>query len=382
MTHRERVLSALRHEQTDRVPIDFGSTRDSTILKPGYLKLRDHLGIAKDSPVKLISRFLQAVQIPEEIKKFFDADLRGVGLAAPPEGVTEISESSFKDEWGVTRVMPPGGFYYDQVDAPLAGDITTQDILRYPWPDPDNPKRYNGLRQRTRLLRENTDYAIVLQLPAPFVHTSQYVRGFQDWFMDCAANQELLGLLFDAIMEVNLAICEHALKQVGDLVDIVFTSDDIGMQYGPAVSPETYRRLFKPRHTRYFQFIHERTRAQLAFHTCGSVWALLPDLVEAGVDILNPVQVSATNMDSAQLKKAYGKQISFWGAIDTQHVLPHGSPEEVREEVERRISDLAVSGGYLLCAVHNIQPDVPPENIVAMYQHAREVKPGQLIHSS
>jgi uroporphyrinogen decarboxylase len=207
------------------------------------------------------------------------------------------------------------------------------------------------------------------------VHTSQYLRGFEDWFMDLAADEKLATALFDAILDINMGICEELLKEVGDDIDVINTSDDLGLQDRLMFSQATYRNLIKPRHKKYFELIHKMSPAKVFFHTCGAVESLVGELIDVGVDILNPVQVSAKGMDPAVLKKKYGKDISFWGAIDTQHLLPHGSPEDVKKEVERMIDVLGADGGYVLCGVHNLQPDVPVENILAMYQHAREYSP-------
>ena len=372
MGHRERVLKTLNHQEPDRVPIDFGGTCDSSIVREGYIRLQSYLGMENNRQIQLLSRMLQVVDLDEKVQEYFDVDLRGVSVRPPDRGgEVELGDNSYRDEWGVVRVKPSGSYYYDEIEFPLAGSITSSDILNYSWPDPHDPGRLRGLKEKVENLRKNTDYAIVLGLPSPFVHIGQYLRGFEDWFIDCAANPRLLGMLCDAILDVNLAICADALKEVGEMVDIVFCADDIGMQNGPVVSPDTYRHLFKMRHKRYFQFIHDHTSAKLAFHTCGSVWDLLDDLVEIGVDILHPVQVSAAKMDPARLKKEYGDRLSFWGAIDTQRVLPLGSQDEVKREVEQRIRDLSPGGGYILSAVHNIQPDVPAQNIVTLYEHGR-----------
>lgn len=373
MNHRERVLGAINHQETDRVPRDFGASRDTSIVKEGYFRLKKYLGIEIEESVSLCDRMMQVVNLDEKVQAYFDVDLRGFMLGPPDKGGdVELEGNRYKDEWGVVRVNPPGSFYYDLVHCPLAGSITSSDILHHNWPDPHDPGRLRGLREKIQWVRDNTDYAIVFQVPSAFIHISQYVRGFEDWFMDCATNPNLMETLCDAILDVTSVMCENALKEVGDLIDIVFTTDDLGTQQAPIVSPAMYRRLFKPRHKRYFELIHSRTSAKLAFHACGSLWDILDDLVDAGVEILNPVQVSAAKMDTKKLKERYGDRLSFWGAIDTQHALPHGNTEEVKREVERRINDLAVDGGYILAAVHNIQPDVSPENIVTMYNHARE----------
>jgi uroporphyrinogen decarboxylase len=268
--------------------------------------------------------------------------------------------------------MPEGSLYYDVVDFPLSGVITVRDIVNYPWPDPTDPGYTRGLRDRTLALRESTDCAIVLKVPAPFVHATQFLRGFEDWFMDLAADPKLATALFEAMVEITAAQATALLEEVGDIVDIVAMGDDLGFQNGPMVSPDTYRRLLKPWHKKYFDTLKAGTSAYIHFHCCGSINLLLDDLIDIGVDVINPVQVAATGMDSAELASEFGDRVSFWGAIDTQHVLPNGTPEDVRTEVKRRIGDLAPGGGYVFSAVHNLQPDVPLENILAMYEAANE----------
>jgi uroporphyrinogen decarboxylase len=318
-------------------------------------------------------RWQQIVDVGDEIKRRFDVDFRGVFLGEPERTADlELGEGRYKDMWGVVRRKPPSSLYYDLEESPLAGEIAIRDIVRYPWPDPDDPGMTRGLRDRIDGIRNDTDYAIVLNLPSAFVHASQYLRGFEDWFDDCINDHKRLEALFDAILEVNMAICERALRLVGDRVDVVFTADDLGTQGGPQVSPELFRKLFKPRLKRYLTLIHDLSPAKILFHTCGSVWLLLDDLVDAGIDILNPIQVTAAQMDTPKLKERYGNLLSFWGAIDTQQVLPRGSTDDVKAELRRRIDDLGHQGGYVVAAVHNIQPDVPPENTVAMYDFARE----------
>jgi len=198
------------------------------------------------------------------------------------------------------------------------------------------------------------------------------VRGFEDWFADLAVDKKLAAAIFDAAVEHNAAVATEILKAGGDLVDVVAFSDDLGFQNGPVVSPELYRELFKPRHKKYFDTIKNHTSAFIHLHSCGAIYKLIPDLIELGVAILNPVQVAARDMDSGKLAAEFGDRLSFWGGIDTQTVLPKGNPDDVRAEVRRRIGDLAPGGGYVTCAVHNIQPDVPVENILAMYEAAKE----------
>lgn len=371
MTHRERLISALEHREIDMVPIDFGSTRDSSIVVEGYEHMKEHFGIREEN--RITSSMMRVVDINEAILQAFDIDTRGIF----PRGVPDVKtgERRYRDEWGVERIRPPGSYYYDQVTFPLSGTISTNDISKYPWPDPDDPIRRQGLKDRLRAIREETDCASVLNLQSGFVHTSQYLRGFEDWFIDIAGDKKLIGFLFDAILEISLAICRIFLEEVGGDVDVLMASDDLGLQDGLMISPEAYRELIKPRHEKYFRLMHDMSPAKVFFHTCGSVADIIEDLIEIGVDVLHPVQVSAAGMEPKTLKKLYGDRLSFWGAVDTQHILPHGSVAEVKEEVEKCIEELSRNGGYILGAVHNIQPDVPLENIRAMYSHAREYIP-------
>jgi uroporphyrinogen decarboxylase len=373
MTHRQRLLAALEHRQPDRVPIDFGATRDTSIVVQGYEKLKRHFGVVEEN--RLSSRMMQVVDVNEAIQCALDVDARAVFPAGPEKGGdVQIAPNQYRDEWGVVRVQPPGALYYDQVSFPLSGQITVHDIVTYPWPDPCDRGRLRGLKQRVREIRENTDCAVVLNLPSAFVHVSQYLRGFEDWYVDLAADRKLAEALYDAVLEVNLAVCDELLREVGDDVDVVMGSDDLGLQKGLMFSEEIYRSLIKPRHRRYFDLLHSRTTAKVFFHTCGSVAAILDDLIEIGVDVLNPVQVSAAGMDPVSLKRRCSGRLAFWGGIDTQRILPHGTVAQVKAEVERMVDVLGEGGGYVLAAVHNIQPDVPLENVLAMFQHARQYR--------
>ena len=371
MTHRERVMAALSHRQPDRVPLDLGSTRDSSVVVEAYERLKAHFGVGGGAT--LTSRMMRVVDVDESILRGLDIDTRGVFPGTPPDVAT--GDRSYRDEWGVERTQPAGAFYYDQIRYPLAGPISVADIVRHKWPDPDDPVRVRGLRERVRAIRASTDCAIVLNLQSAFVHASQYLRGFEDWFVDLAADPKLAGVLFDAVLEVTVGMCRTILREIGRDVDVLMGSDDLGLQGGLMVAPETYRALIKPRHAKYLRLMHDMSDAKVFFHTCGSVVAIIEDLIEIGVDVLNPLQVSAAGMDPARLKQRYGGRLAFWGAVDTQRVLPFGSVADVEAEVERRIEELGCDGGYVLAAVHNIQPDVSAEKILAMYRHARSYVP-------
>jgi len=371
LSHRERVLKALSHQEPDRVPFELGSTRNSSIHIVGWQKLKAHFGIKAEDTI--LHKFMQIALPHEEVLKALDIDFRYAG-PGHPDAIPDkpYGEDGYIDEYGVTRRKPRGSMYYDMVKSPLAGPITIQDIMKYKLPDGNDPGYTRGLRERLINLRNNTDYAIVLNLPSAFVHLSQFLRGFEDWFIDLAADQKLAGTLFDAAVEHTAGVCEAVLKAGGDLADIVATGDDLGTQNGPIISPELYRKLFKPRHKKFLTTLKKHTRAPIHFHSCGSIYRILGDLIEIGVDIIHPVQVAARDMDSAKLKKEFGTRLSFWGGVDTQRVLPKGTPANVKEEVKRRLRDFAPGGGYILAAVHNLQADVPVANILALYEAGKE----------
>ncbi|MEI8191239.1 MAG: uroporphyrinogen decarboxylase family protein [candidate division NC10 bacterium] len=199
------------------------------------------------------------------------------------------------------------------------------------------------------------------------------MRGFEDGYMDLAADPDRARQVMARILEIKLAYWDRILRELGGLVDIVGEADDLGGQDRPLFSPAMYRALVKPLQRELFSFIRARTSARIFFHSCGAIRELIPDLIEIGVDILNPVQVSAAGMDGADLKREFGRDIVFWGGgVDTQRVLGGGTPDEVRADVRRRIADLRKGGGFVFAAVHNVQPNVPPENLVAMWETWRE----------
>ncbi len=371
MTNRERVLIALSHRTPDRIPIDLSATRDSSIVVNGYEKLKDHFGI-KEKNI-LTSKMMQSVAVNESILKILDIDTRAVLMGSPDKGRdVETDPGKYCDEWGVERIQPEGSHYYDQIAYPLSGDISVSDILNYPWPDPYDKGRFRGVKEKCIYLKNQTDYASVLCLPPSFIHTTQFLRGFEDWFIDIASNEKIMTTLFDAVLDINITISEEILKVVGNDIDIVMTSDDLGFQDNLIVSEEAYKRFIKPRHKKMIDTLHKYSSAKVLFHSCGAIYPIIPDFIDIGIEIINPVQVSAKGMDPIRLKKEFGKDISFWGGVDTQTILPFAAPKKVAEETRRMIDILGKDGGYVLCGSHNIQPDVPIENLLAMYKSARE----------
>ena len=371
MTHRERVLRALNHQEPDRVPVDFGSTRASVIAWEAYDRLKNHLGI--DSPTLFMDRISGRALPDEAILLQFDIDTRMLP-SQPPLARLEGEElpESFQDRWGVVWRLTGDGRYYGS-RPPLAGDPSISLLRQHPWPDPDDPQLTDGLAKRARELRDRSDCAIVMGLPGRAFSQCQYLCGFEDWLMSLVANTRFAEALLDRVVEIEVQMIENMLNAAGDAVDVVLCPDDLGMQNSLLISPRTYRQIVKPRHRRLFASIKRHTEAKLLLHSDGAIAPIIGDLIDIGVDAINPVQVSAAGMgDTRWLKKEFGDHVSFWGAIDTQNTLPFGGPEDVRQEVRRRIADLAPGGGYVLASVHTLQAEVPPENIRAMFEAARE----------
>jgi uroporphyrinogen decarboxylase len=237
----------------------------------------------------------------EAVLRRLDVDFRGIYLGKADQSLEKmLPDGRHQDELGVIRQRPPGSHYFDVVHSPFDREITLSDIVNWPWPDPTDPGFTRGLREKALHIRETTDCALVLHLQNIVVHASQYMRGFERWYMDLLLAPDLIGALMDAILDVLMEITRRALEQVGDLIDVVSCSDDIADQRGPQMSPDVYRKLIKPRHRRYFNLLHAMTPAKLLYHSCGTVGSLIPDFVEMGVDFINPVQVSAAGMDMAQ----------------------------------------------------------------------------------
>ena len=375
--HRQRLLAALEHREPDRVPLDLGSTRVTGCTLAAYRQLRSYLGLPAVEPV-CIDPIQQLAQVEEDVLQMLDVDTRGVFIGAPDGYCATIETHSgveeYRDEWGVRRRRPPDSFYFDLTESPFAGDPPDLGWLdQHPWPDPSDPGRYRGLHEQVTALQAAGEYAVVFSPASGPLHITQYLRGFEGWYTDFVLNPAFLEGLFEHVFDFTCTVAERSLRLIGDQVDVVVVGDDLGTQRGPQVSPDFYRRFIKPYHRRLLDVYHAHSTGRVLLHSCGSLVELLPDLIEIGVDILNPVQVTAAGMDPARLKRQFGKHLSFWGGIDTHRVLPHGSPADVRREVARRITELGQGGGYVVNSVHNVQPDVPPANVVAMFAAAHEL---------
>jgi uroporphyrinogen decarboxylase len=277
------------------------------------------------------------------------------------------------DRWGSKMRMPKEKpLYYDWVEFPIK-DMTLDALDAYQWPEPDPPELIAGLKERAEYLRANTDYALVGSgvIGGGIFEQPCRTVGMEQFMMSMLTAPEFSSRLVDGITDIYIESVDRYLSQVGELIDVFTFWDDVATQQGWMISPQSYIDVIKPRQMKLFAAIKERADVKILYHGCGAVYELIPHLIEIGVDIINPVQVNAEGMDSARLKTAYGNDIVFWGGgVDTQKVLPFGTPEQVRDEVKRRIDDFAPGGGFVFATVHNIQAYVPPENIEAAYDTA------------
>jgi uroporphyrinogen decarboxylase len=374
MTPRQRVLAALNHEEVDRVPIDLGGTPDSTICTGAYLRFVEWLGVKISSP-RIIDVAFDLVEIDEAVLKLLPTDTRPL-LINPPERskMHWLDESTFVDEWGITYRRPLGRRQFDMIAHPLA-EATVSDIERYNWPDVKDPGRYAGLREKARQMHEETEFAICASpLDTSIFERACWLRGTERFLTDLLLDPPFALALLEKVADVQFELYERFLREVGSFVDVVIIEDDIGIQTGPLVRPELYRQVVKPFHRRYVELIRQHTDAKIIMHSCGSIVDLIEDYIEIGIDALNPMQVSAAGMSPENLAWRFAGRIAFWGGIDTQQLLPRGRPEDVREAVRHIIQVMNHSGGYILAAVHNIQDDVPPENIWAMLDEAASLR--------
>lgn len=373
MTSRERVLATLNHLEPDRVPLDIGGSVNSSIVAEGYKNLKRHLDVSGETTI--IHKMGRIAQLDERVLQRLGSDFCPLVIKppslwrSPPSG-----DNTFTDIWGIVwkkTYYAADCFYWELAHSPLA-KASIQDLESYPWPEPSDPGFTAGLADEARALYEETDYAIIGESAfKSFWELAYMLRGLEQMLIDLLRNPEFVSALMSKLLEINCAITGHFLDAVGPYIHVFRAGDDLATQRGPLMSPKTYRTLLKPVYKAYFDLVKSKTEAKLFYHSCGNVTDFLDDFIELGVDIINPVQVSAMG-DTAALKARFGEQLVFWGGIDTQHVLPHGSVEAVRAEVRQRIHDLGPGGGYVLAAVHNMQPDVPPRNIVAMAEAARE----------
>jgi uroporphyrinogen decarboxylase len=373
---RERVLLALDHKEPDRIPIDLGATIVSSITKSAYLPLKTHLGLPHEE-IQMLDYVQQLPYLDEALLERLGVDFRMVQLpSATAPGLKIFEEGNyyaFIDRWGSKLHMPKeGGYYFDWVDFPIK-EADMEMLDRYNWPHPDPEEYILRLGEQAKYLYQNTDFALVgsAVIGGGIFEQPARTMGMEKFLMSLAAEPKFADRLMEQITDIYIESCNHYLDEVGKYIQVFTYWDDVNTQNGWLINPDTYRKMVKPKQRRLVEAIKKKTKAKLFFHGCGATFDLIPDLIDLGFDILNPVQVSARGMDTKRLKQAYGKDITFWGGgVDTQRVLPFGSQTEVVDEVKRRIDDLAPGGGFVFAAVHNIQAQVPPKNIAALFDTA------------
>ena len=378
LTSRERMLTALNHHVPDRIPIDLGGFQTGIHIK-AYKALLEYLGFEEE--ITVLDPVQQLAVPSEQVLERFHIDTRYVTAHGPEsfKGVIELNKRDgrlwhdLKDEFGVVWSMPDDQMMYMDISHHPLGNATIKDLDDYPFPDGGDPSRFTGVRETALEIKKNTPYALSSGISGVTYEFCWYMRGLERWFIDMVDNPKFCAALLDKTSQFWVDWMVGFLGQVGDLLDIIMIGDDLAGQSGPLFSPSFYREIVRPRQHRVIQTIKEFTDAKIWYHTCGSCVEYIPDLIDMGVDILNPVQTSAKNMNPEMLKETFGEDIVFWGGgIDSQHTLPFSSPVEIRQEVKNNLETFMPGGGYVFNNIHNIQAGVPPENIVAMYEAAYE----------
>jgi uroporphyrinogen decarboxylase len=370
MLPRERVIATLNHTVPDRVPTSLGGSAHK-ITDSRYQLLKEHFGIEGDGPRRLTGAVMSYND--NRVLDALGTDIRYVHLR-PPTGFMQDTtpDGGWKDEWGLIHRVLPGGFY-ELGGTPLA-NATIADLASYPWPDPYDPARIEGLREEVESLYHNTDYAIGAYRPtiSGIFELSHYLRGMEKLLMDLVLDRPFVDALFGRLAEVLAGFYSVYLDVVGPYVQIIEIADDVGTQNGPMFAPALYHELLQPRHAYLAQIVKEKApQVKFLLHSCGSVNRFIPYFIEAGFDILNPVQPRAKGMDPAALKAEFGSEIAFLGGVDVQQTM-RGPVEGVRAEVRQRIDEMGPGGGFVLAPSHNFGDDVPLENILAFFETAHE----------
>ncbi len=411
MTSRERVLAAIAHREPDRVPLDLGATPSSGISAIAYSNLIKHIG-RNDLSVQIYDVVQQLAQPDMSLLDQFGVDVIDIGRmfntqptdwkattlangdsALYPAWFNPIAQpdGSFNcyDDDGERLLarMPEGATFFDQTYFPYVdgfpanyNDLDSQmgRILwaRYahsPWDHASDSDFWEQLRAHALHLRATTDKALMIVCGCNLFEWGTFLRRMDNFLMDLLIDPVEVERMLDQLLERHLLTLEKVCKAVGDVVDIIRFGDDLGMTSGPFMAPETYRELFKPRHKQLCDYVKKHSNMHTFIHSCGSISLLMPDLIDAGIEIFNPVQCNAFKMEPEFLKKEFGADCTFWGGgVETVGTLNNGTPEQIRDQVFERMEIMSKGGGFVFNSVHNILPDVPPENILAMYDAVKE----------
>lgn len=400
MNSRQRVLAALKHAEPDRVPLDLGAMASTGIMAIAYARLKEHLGISAGR-IRVFDLEQQLAEVEPEILARFGIDVislnHSLGEPQPgawkpwqlPDGTPceipaaldlqpdpEIGGWLLHEFGFPMHRMSPSSLYFTRIFHPLAGASSSAELEAFPRPLLSD-EELGYLEQRACFLYQHTDFAIMASYGGSIHEMGQNLRGWQQFMVDLALGGAFIEDLIAGIVEAQLQNLKLFLEAVGNYVQIIQFGDDLGMQDRPQISPQMYREYLLPGHQQLFQHVHQHSGCAVFLHSCGSIYPLIPDLIEAGVDILNPLQTSAANMQPQKLKAEFGDRLVMWGGgCDTQHLLPQATPDEIAAHVGERLEIFAPGGGFVFNQIHNIQADVPPENIVAMLDTARAYRYG------
>lgn len=371
-SRRERFIKTLDHQEPDRVPIDLGSVGGG-ITDVAYNRLKEHLGIPGDEGTTYTTTLVVS-QFDERVLQALDVDIRHLGLRGPKRrpGRVEKGDGAWADEWGI--VYRKAGYYNQIVGNPLRR-ATLTDIDRYPWPDPGDPALVDGLAEQAKSLYEGTDFGLSAKsVSGGIFQTCCRLRSMEQFLMDMLLDKPFARGLLARVEEAVLSLTEALLSAIGPYIQMVETQDDLGTQRAPLISPALYEELIQPCHARLSALIKKKTdgRAKVFLHSDGSIFDLLPQVIQAGIEVLNPLQPQAAKMEAERLKASFGRQLVFHGGLDQQRTIPFGSPEEAEANVRQVLRALAPGGGYIFSPCHNLQPDVPTENIMAIYRTATQ----------
>ena len=412
MNSRERVLAAINHIEPDHIPVDLGATPSSGISAIAYDNLLNYLPL-KDKRNWVYDVVQQVAQPSAEVMDYFRIDtvdlgrtfdtrdedwydyslLNGSTAQLPvwfrPEKQPNGSYLAYKNGEAIAT-MPPTAISYDQIVYPFIsgypdhyganldeamGRIHWAALAHSPWDHASEADFWEQLRSHAIALRASSDRAIVLSAGCNLFEWGTFLRRLDNFIMDLKRSPAEVERFLDALMERHLASLEKICHAVGDVVDIIRLGDDLGMNTGPLMGPDTYRKLFKPRHTQLCSYIKSHSSMHTFLHSCGSIYKLIPDLIDAGFEILNPAQTNARDMEPERIKAEFGADVTFWGAgADTRAILNRGTPAQVKDHVRANIEILSPGGGFVFNTIHNILPDVPPENIVAMFEAVDEYR--------
>lgn len=410
MTSRERIMASVQHKQPDRVPLDLGATPSSGISAIAYNNLKKHLDM-NNGHTRIYDVVQQVVYPEQEILDLFGVDVIDIGrvfnekdsdwydttladgsIAQYPKWFRPTLQPNgsylvFDKEGTQIAKMPVGATFFDQTYFPYENDypdnydnldkdmnkILWQALVHSPWDHASEPNFYEDLRKRVLQLRQNTDKALMITCGCNLFEWGTFLRRIDNFLMDIYSDEDAVKELLEQLMVRHLATLEKVCDAVGDIVDILRFGDDLGMDTGMFMSREKYQTIFKPHHTVLNEYVHKHSKMKTFLHSCGSIYPIIGDLIDAGYDILNPVQTTAYQMDPAVLKREFGKDITFWGGgCNTRTILNRATPQEVYDYTRRMIDIFMVDGGFVFNTEHNIMPDVPPSNIIAMYQAVKD----------